>query len=266
MTCIESKAAMSFWGLKRSGVIAAALFGITAATSPAHAAPVTFSGSSGSLSASAEFSIIGGTQLQVVLTNTSKNDVLVPGDVLTAVFFNMKDTTLTPISASLGSSSVFFGPTGGGNVGGEWGYGGSLSGAPGGVTKGISSSGLGGVFGGPNFNGADLQSPLALDGLQYGITSAGDSSTTGNAAVTGNNALIKNAVTFLLSLSCSPSPCDLSKISKVSFQYGTGLNEPNIPGAENDVPINPVPLPPALLLFGTALMGLTVLGRRRRYA
>jgi hypothetical protein len=35
---------------------------------------------------------------------------------------------------------------------------------------------------------------------------------------------------------------------------------------DNQDPPPPVPLPPALFLFGTALIGLTVLGRRRRGA
>ena len=35
-------------------------------------------------------------------------------------------------------------------------------------------------------------------------------------------------------------------------------------GVVHTIPVDPVPLPPALLLFGTGLIGLTVLGRRRQ--
>lgn len=52
----------------------------------ASATPVTFNASSGLLSASATFDIVGGN-LSVTLTNTSTNDVLAPSDVLTALFF-----------------------------------------------------------------------------------------------------------------------------------------------------------------------------------
>jgi hypothetical protein len=55
------------------------------------------------------------------------------------------------------------------------------------------------------------------------LVQAGD-----NAAVTGANALIRNAIVF--TLSGIPSGCDPSpSISNVSWQYGTALNEPNIP-------------------------------------
>ena len=86
-------------------------------------ASVTFAEASGSLSASAAFDVVGGN-LQVVLTNTSAADVLVPTEILTAVYFDIRgNPALTPISALLtAGSTAFFGPTNGGNVGGEWAY------------------------------------------------------------------------------------------------------------------------------------------------
>src|SRR5690349_13258057 len=83
---------------------------------------ITLTGSAGSLSASARFENLGGN-LVVTLTNTSGNDVLVPADVLTSLFFDISTgETLTPVSALLGGATVFYGPNGGGNVGGEWAY------------------------------------------------------------------------------------------------------------------------------------------------
>jgi hypothetical protein len=226
---------------------------------PCYAAPITFSASSGTLAANAVFDIVGGN-LQVTLTNTSSYDVLVPADVLTAVFFNMAgNPTLTPLSVVLASGSTVLFPfsgTGtdpGGVVGGEFAYKSGLTGAPGGASYGVSNSGLSPLFGPPDlFPGTDLQSPLSPDGIQYGITSAGDNPATGNTPVTGTNALIKNSV--VITLSGLQTNFDLANISNVSFQYGTDLSEPNIK----------VPEAGALLLFGTGLVGLVGYRRVRR--
>jgi hypothetical protein len=46
----------------------------------------------------------------------------------------------------------------------------------------------------------------------------------------------------------------------------TGIVGVKGPGIVSQDPIDPVPLPPALILFGSALVGMTMLGRRRRVA
>ncbi|HWR53189.1 MAG TPA: PEP-CTERM sorting domain-containing protein [Bryobacteraceae bacterium] len=214
-----------------------------------NATPVVFSGSSGELSASVSFDIIGGN-LVANLSNTSDSDVLVPADVLTGVFFDITgDPLLTRVSAQVADgSSVLFGttdPTWG--VGGEWAYSNALVGAPGGATQGISSSGLN-LFGPAQlFAAANLQGPESPDGLQYGITSAGDNPATGNTPVTGANALTKSAVDFVLG--GLPSNFSLASISNVSFQYGTALSEPSFPGT----PGGEVPEPSTVVLFATGI-------------
>jgi hypothetical protein len=218
---------------------------------PASATPVTFTGSSGNRSASADFSIVGGN-LQVVLTNTSLFDVTVPVEVLTAVFFDLvSNPTLSRVSALLASgSTVSFGSSNGGDVGGEWAYKAGLgSSSP--ATQGISSVGLS-LFGpGDRFNPlSNLQGPASPDGLQYGITSAGDNLGTGNAPVTGGNALIQDSVVF--TLSGLPGGFDPSTaVSNVSFQYGTALTEPNIPGCRDCTHVVPEPSTWIMLVTGT---------------
>jgi hypothetical protein len=236
---------------------------------PAKAASVvTFDGSDTTRKASVKFEDLGGGVLKVTLTNTSTKDVLVPVDVLTAVFFDSDFGALTRVSADLaiGSSVVYGTGPSDGNVGGEWAYKTGLH-APSPSGTGVSSSGLG-LFGpGDRFNDNNLYGPADPDGLQYGITSAGDNIATGNKGVT-KAPLIKNSVVFRFS---STGSFDLSSISNVWFQYGTQTSEPEVPGTLVFVPggnPNTVPVPtPA-----TAGAGMIVLGgfaglraiRRRR--
>jgi len=218
----------------------------------------TTSVSSGNLAASAQFTLNTGTgELTLVLTNTSGADVLAPADVLTALFFGVTgNTALTPVSAVLsGGSTVFFGANGGGNVGGEWAYGNSLAGAPGGLNDGISSAGLGTLFGQANFNGSNLDGSTALQGINYGILSAGDNTANGNPSVTGNFPLIKDQVTFTLSGAGS----NLS-ITGVAFQYGGSLTDTCIGDC---LPPQLAPEPSSVLLLGSGLAGLAFLKRKR---
>jgi hypothetical protein len=208
-----------------------AVFAAAGATA-VNATQITFSAAQNNLAASVTFDTMG-SNLVVTLENTSAADVLAPADVLTAVFFDVAGGTLTldPTTGSAvlapGSSVAFGASDPGGVVGGEWAYASGLSGAPHGAAYGISSSGFN-LFGAANFPGSNLQGPVAVDGIQYGLTSLGDNLASGNAAVTGSNALIQNAVTF--TIPGLPAGFDPSTvISNVSFQYGTDLSEPNIP-------------------------------------
>ncbi len=240
---------------------------VTIAAVPAQAA-VTFEGSNGTLAAEATFEIVGG-DLQVTLTNTSTADVLEQAHVLTAVFFEVAgDPTLSADSAILtAGSTVVNVPAGhdatnpGGDVASEWAYRSDLSGD---ASYGISSSGLGDIFGTDHLidpiEANNLQGPWSPDGIQYGITSASDDITTGNKAVTGGTrknkvSLIQNSVTF--TLSGLPAGFSLSDISNVSFNYGTDLG--TIPGNGGVIP------EPASLAVWSALAGLgLVAGFRRR--
>lgn len=241
---------------KTLGVIA-----LTAVVGPAWSL-VSFTGTNGSnLNANATFDVVG-NQLIVVLSNVSTWDVDVPVDILTAVFFDYAGGALplTSTSAVLTPGSiVLFGTTDpGGVVGGEWAYGSGLSGAPYSAKNGISSAGFG-LFGSATFPGSDLNSPAAVNGLNYGITSLGDNPATGNQMVTGGEPLIKHSVTF--TLTGLPTGFDLSKIGNVSFQYGTGLNEPNITGGKDKSGEPAVPGPAAVVPFA---VGFWAALRKRR--
>lgn len=209
-------------------VSAAALVAVVGSSA---SAAVTYAGSAGAKAAEAEFSVVGNT-LTVKLTNTSTADVLVPSDVLTAVFFNVSGsaTSFAPASAVLtaGSYVIQDSAPAGGIVGGEWAYRNDVSeGGPiSGTNHGISSTGLG-VFGGPSFPGSNLGGPAAVDGLQYGLVSAGDNAATGNGGIMGADGLIHNSVTFTFT---GANGFNLSRINCVYFLYGTALNEGGFTG------------------------------------
>ena len=220
-------------------------------------AAVTFSASSGSRSACVAFDIDLSGNLRVALNNTSVADTLVPSEVLTAVFFNIAgNPTLTRLTGVLApGSQVFYDPDGqppGGVIGGEWAYRNGLSQY--GANSGISSAGLG-LFGpGDRFPGNDLAPPLSPDGIQYGLLSAGDNPTTQNGGLAGSGGLIRNAVIF--TLGNLPLGFTLAQISNVTFQYGTGFDEPHLAVA--------VPEPSTFLAGALLLIPLVAQLRRRK--
>ena len=124
-----------------------------------------------------------------------------------------------------------------------------------------------GLFGNANFSGANLSGPIAVDGVQYGISSAGDNLSTGNSGVTGVP-LIRSSVVFKLVFPCATS-CSAgtnastfdasTSIFNVNFQYGTSLLEANLtPG--------PIPEPGTCVLFATGMLAMArrLRSRKRR--
>jgi len=208
---------------------------------------ITFTGSSGTLAASADFELSGST-LTVTLTNTSTNTALDPTDVLTAVAFNTTKA-LTPVSASLPTgTTVWYGSIT--NTGDGWGYGSGLSDAHG-ENSAISATGAFNGLGHSNFSGASN----ALDGLAYGILPAGYTGVGANTGIKGHGPLIQNSVVFTLTAAAGFSLSELG--SSVVFQYGTATTDTCFGGSV-------VPEPSSLAIAGLGGLGLFGYGLRRR--
>jgi hypothetical protein len=239
--------------MRRILTAAAAATALAAAT-PA-AAAVTFNGTNGSnLSASATFDIVGGN-LQVTLTNTSGVDINDPAQILHALFFDISgNPSLTYTSANICGSCTFTaaGPAGT-DVGAEWGY--IMN--PSGVSQnyGLSSAGYG--VGSYTFVSGATDQPhqgTPPAGGDYGLVSAGYTTSGDNGGVTNNQPYIKNSVIFNLGAYNG----SLSSVDNIRFQYGTALTNANLPGT----PPVPEPATWAMMLIGFAGIGVAM--RRRR--
>lgn len=241
-------------------VFGRSLFTAALMSAVAIAAPVTFNGTNGGgLSAQAIFDVTG-NQLSVLLVNTSTADVMVPSQVLTGLFWNMTDSSgdavsLTPVSASVNAGSSLIGCLFfcGSDISRHWGY--TEASNPTGTGHGVGASGLGGVFGAHDpFNGTG-----SLQGIDWGIVSAGDNPWTGNGGIWTGLPLVKNAVLFNFTFSGDASNF---KFDDVRFQYGSKLNEPSLCGDPVSTP-TATPEPASYALIGAGLLVLGAIRRKR---
>jgi hypothetical protein len=275
------------------GVAAGTLVALTLTLAPAHAQKKTFTGTgkdgkNRALAASAtfEFDAADANTLLITLTNTSMLDVLEPQQLLSAVFFSAGNADLSKDGGSVklteGSELYLNGvkQTRQENVSGEFAFEKQANGKwqfnkdyttykP---QYGVSSTGLDGwfgsddVFAGPKVPGTNNNPP---DGLGMNLTSAGDNMSTGNGGV-NSQTIAKNSVQIRLKRTAGT--LDISSISDVWFHYGTSQGEPNFRFTESvytPPPLNPSPVPePAFyapaVLFGGGLIGMFLVGRRRR--
>jgi hypothetical protein len=259
------------WAMKRwngfAAVVGAAVALSWGATrSEADPLPATFTGSSGTLSASATFTPYGSGDLSVTLANTDAKTSIDNGQVLFAVFFDLTgNTVLNPLSATVpaGSSVLDQASDDTTVVGQHWNYTTSTSG----LTNGSIHLTEHQVIRGVGFSFTNTQNPdtgdsgnfaspgIKLDGGSWGIV--GPHYSTGD----GKPPEVKSSIVF--DLSGLPTG---AQVSNVRFQWGTGLDESSSVGTNNgpnDTP--PVPEPTGVAaLLGLGSMGLIGLTWRRR--
>ena len=241
------------------------------------ATPMSFTGTSGTHAAQAVFSISNSTKLDVALTNTSQNDALLHTDILTAVFFDLQNSsnttinglsllTAVPSASQLGGKGVYQqNSTHNTNANGSLvqptqnSHGQlcctnlAVTGSSGGVgtpydggwqykegLSGLPTHGLGTNGLGGTFNGNLVQDVVNID---YGLTNTGDNVTTSQAQQLFNKPFIQDTLTFTLAGLPAGFVLTPSTISNVRFQYGTALTDPSIL-VSTGLDLNPLPLPP----------------------
>lgn len=199
-----------------------------------------------------------GNVLTLTLENTgtlAPANKYVPADILTGLFFDVDGSPVLTYSDAVaesiregttvtGSQSVKYPPLTNG-----WDYAvgsGNIS-----QHYALCTAGFGvctGAGGGQQF--------------EYGIMPDDFTGTNGNNPVNGQK-LVQNSIVFTLT---GINPTAEFSIKNIRVQYGTSLTEPYLTLDDIVIPASVVPVPAAVWLFGSALLGMVGISRRGAFA
>ena len=219
------------------------LIGLMMGASAAHASTVTFvtpvgaSTGGGAVNASASFTTDAGT-LSVTLTDLQANPTDVAQTLSDLVFTLSAGQTSGTLTSSSGQQITV-------NSGGTFTLGPTAS-----TGWGLKNN----VSGGLQLDALGFIGPA---GLIIGPPDAGGSYSNANGSIAGNgphNPFLDQTATFLISVAGLTAA---DTVTSAAFSFGTTAGV-EIAG------VSPVPLPGALPLFASGLVGLGLLGRRRK--
>jgi hypothetical protein len=227
----------------KSLMVGCAIAASIAFGSAGHAAtfPFTFTGNTTAGDAvDVSASVTPGTNsLTVVVTNLTVNPKTVAQNISDFTVF-VAGTPITGVGATSTPTANYVLVDGSGNA--------SAASAPANTAWSVTST--------PNsVHVNDLGTPCGPACTILGAPGPGGVYTNANGSIAANgphNPFINQTATFILSVTGITAATQI-----INFQWSFGT-------APGNVSTNQVPLPPAALLFGTALVGLGVLGRRRR--